>query len=161
MNSRFDKYMKLLNQEGVSPEDVEAALGELHKSFASLSQEEQKYANIFLHDIQRGDAVIEPGKSLRDYITEYQCRAKDDQIHRISEAIGCDEAMLRKIMSYRITESNINEYGRFDALINSVDINKATEFFSSLEGGFIPPFLVNMKVDELLRSFILSGGFDI
>lgn len=37
-----------------------------HKTFATLSQEEQKYANIFLHDIQRGDVEVTVGKSLRD-----------------------------------------------------------------------------------------------
>ena len=46
------------------------------RSFALLSQEEQKYANIFLHDIERGDVNPEEEKTLRDYITEYQYRAK-------------------------------------------------------------------------------------
>ena len=71
MNSRFEKYLKLLNLEGASAEAVEQAETELHKTFATLSQEEQKYANIFLHDIQRGDVAITEGKTLRDYITEY------------------------------------------------------------------------------------------
>ena len=58
MNSRFDKYLKLLNQAGASGESIEQAKAELHKSFASLTQEEQKFANIFLHDIERGDASV-------------------------------------------------------------------------------------------------------
>lgn len=62
MNSRFEKYLKLLNLEGASAEAVEQAETELHKTFATLSQEEQKYANIFLHDIQRGDVAITEGK---------------------------------------------------------------------------------------------------
>ena len=70
MNSRFDKYIKLLNGNGASTEDVEKAETELHKTFAMLTQEEQKYANIFLHDIQRGDVEITSGKALRDYINE-------------------------------------------------------------------------------------------
>ncbi|MCD7840822.1 MAG: HsdR family type I site-specific deoxyribonuclease, partial [Erysipelotrichaceae bacterium] len=69
MNSRFDKYMKLLHQDDVSEVVIEQALSELHKSFASLSQEEQKYANLFLHDVQRGEVKIEEGKTIRDYIT--------------------------------------------------------------------------------------------
>lgn len=51
MNSRFDKYLKLIRQEGSSEESIEQAKAELHKTFAALTQEEQKYANIFLHDI--------------------------------------------------------------------------------------------------------------
>lgn len=49
MNSRFKKYIKAL-QAG---EEIAAVLDELHKSFASLTQEEQKYANIFLHDVAK------------------------------------------------------------------------------------------------------------
>ena len=71
MNSRFEKWIKELNLSGPNAEITKKAEAELHNSFASLSQDEQKYANIFLHDIQRGDVKVEPGKSLRDYITEY------------------------------------------------------------------------------------------
>lgn len=46
MNSRFDKYLKLIRQEGSSEESIEQAKAELHKTFAALTQEEQKYANI-------------------------------------------------------------------------------------------------------------------
>lgn len=75
MNSRFEKYLKLLHNNS---EAKDLALSELHKFFATLTQEEQKYANIFLHDIQRGDIVVEKGKTLRDYITEYQVKAGND-----------------------------------------------------------------------------------
>lgn len=87
MNSRFDKYIKLLNAEGTTQEAIEQAETELHKTFATLSQDEQKYANIFLHDIQRGDVIVEEGKSLRDYINEYLYKARNDQIHRIAIAL--------------------------------------------------------------------------
>ena len=116
MNSRFEKYLKLLNLEGASAEAVEHAETELHKTFATLSQEEQKYANIFLHDIQRGDVAITEGKTLRDYITEYLSKAKDDQIHRVAVALGVDEVKLRTIMSLRLNSTNINEFGRYDDL---------------------------------------------
>ena len=113
MNSRFEKYLKLLNLEGASAEAVEQAETELHKTFATLSQEEQKYANIFLHDIQRGDVAITEGKTLRDYITEYLSKAKNDQIHRVAVALGVDEVKLRTIMSLRLNSTNINEFGRY------------------------------------------------
>ena len=83
MNSRFDKYIKLLNGNGASTEDIEKAETELHKTFAMLTQEEQKYANIFLHDIQRGDVEITSGKTLRDYINDYLLKAKNNQIHSL------------------------------------------------------------------------------
>lgn len=161
MNSRFEKYLKLLNLEGASAEAVEQAETELHKTFATLSQEEQKYANIFLHDIQRGDVVITEGKTLRDYITEYLSKATDDQIHRVAVALGVDEVKLRTIMSLRLNSTNINEFGRYDELKKTVNKAKAKEYFEKIEGTKIIPPKVNVKVDNLLREFILGGGFEI
>ena len=157
MNSRFNKYLKAL-QGGT---EVAAVLEELHRSFAALTREEQKYANIFLHDVQNGDTVVDEGKTLRDYITEYMASAKNDQIHRFAQALGADEAMLRDFMRLRVTDANINEFGRFDKLKATVDKGGAKAFLEALEGAAIKPFQVNMKVDQILRKFILGGGFDI
>lgn len=161
MNSRFDKYLKLLNVEGVTQEAIEQAETELHKTFATLSQEEQKYANIFLHDIQRGDVKATEGKTLRDYINDYLSRAKDEQIHQVSLALGVDENILRNIMSLHLNATNINEFGRYDELKKTVDKTKAKEYFEKIEGVKLIPPKVNIKVDNLLRNFIVSGGFDI
>ena len=161
MNSRFDKYIKLLNGNGASMEDIEKAETELHKTFAMLTQEEQKYANIFLHDIQRGDVEITSGKTLWDYINEYLLKAKNDQIHRVSVHLGVDEDKLRAIMSLKLVESNLNEFGRYDELKQTVDKKKAKDYFEKIEGIKIIPPKVMMKADILLREFILSGGFDI
>ena len=161
MNSRFDKYLKLIRQEGSSEESIEQAKAELHKTFAALTQEEQKYANIFLHDIERGDVIAEDGKTLRDYITEYQFRAKDDQIHRFATIFGLDEDKLRNMMGLNLNEATINEFGRFDELKKSVDKSKAKAFFEAYEQTKLIPPKVNMKTDQLLRQFILTGGFEV
>lgn len=161
MNSRFDKYIKLLSVEGTTKEALEQAETELHKTFATLSQEEQKYANIFLHDIQRGDVKVVDGKTLRDYINEYLSRAKYDQIHRVSVALGIDEDMLRKMMCLKLNESNLNEFGRYDELKKTVDKAKAKNYFEKIEGTKIIPPKVNVKVDKLLRDFIINGGYEI
>ena len=161
MNSRFEKYLKLIHQEGVPGTLLEQAKAELHKTFAALTQEEQKFANIFLHDIERGDVSPEPGKTLRDYITEYQYRAKNDQIHRFAQTFGLDEKKLRNMMSLGLTESNINEFGRLDELSKTIDKAKAKAYFEAKEGVKLIPPKVNMKMDQLLRSFILSGGFEV
>lgn len=161
MNSRFDKYLKLIRQEGSSEESIEQAKAELHKTFAALTQEEQKYANIFLHDIERGDVIAEDGKTLRDYITEYQFRAKDDQIHRFATIFGLDEDKLRNMMGLNLNEATINEFGRFDELKKSVDKPKAKAFFEAYEQTKLIPPKVNMKTDQLLRQFILTGGFEV
>ncbi len=109
MNSRFDKYLKLIRQEGSSEESIGQAKAELHKTFVAFTQEEQKYANIFLRDIERGDVIAEDGKTLRDYITEYQFRAKDDPIHRFATIFGLDKDKLRNMMELNLNEATINE----------------------------------------------------
>lgn len=159
MNSRFEKYRKALTSG--NPADVENANKELHKTFATLTQEEQKFANIILHDIDTGDIVIEPGKTLRFYINEYMERAKNDQIHKLAVALGLNEAMLRKMMSVKMDETNINEFGRLDALKETVIYEKAKEFFEATTGSRLPKPMIMIKVDKLLRKFIINGGYDI
>ncbi len=137
---------------------MEQALNELHKTFATLTQEEQKYANLFLHDIQSGDVKVEEGKTLRDYITEYQCDAKNDRIHQFSITFGLDEEKLRNMIGLKLSEANIKEFGRFDELKKSIDKTKAKKYFEKLEGKALILPKVNMKMDALLRKFLLSGG---
>jgi len=160
MNSRFEKWIKELNLSGPNAEITKRAEAELHSSFASLTQDEQKYANIFLHDIQRGDVKVEPGKSLRDYITEYMARADSDRIHRFSETFGLDEEKLRGLKEMTLTEGNINEYGQFDALKETVDKGKAKAYFEKHEGRRLPPPKVTIKIDSALRDFILDDKCD-
>jgi len=160
MNSRFDKYLKAL-QANLSEEELQLTLNELHKSFASLTQEEQKYANIFLHDVQSGDAKLESGKRFKDYIVEYQSNAKTRQIEQISECFGLDQEKLKALMSLRVQETTINEYGRFEDLCSSVNKDKAKQYFETVEGKAVLPFRVNMKTERFLKDFILEGGFEL
>ena len=161
MNSRFEKYLKIFYQEGAEAEAIHQAETELHKTFATLSEEEQKYANIFLHDIQSGAVVPQPGKTLREYIAEYIAQKQDDQIHKVAEVFGLDEKKLRAFMRANITEANINEFGRFDDLKATVDKAKAKAYFEAIEGTKLIPPKVPVKYDKLLREFIVSGGFDL
>lgn len=86
---------------------------------------------------------------------------KNNQIYKISKALGLDESMLRNMMSLKVDEDNINEYGRLDNLKNTINMSKATEYFENVEGMKIPLPKVNIKIDTLLRKFIISGGCDI
>ena len=161
MNARFEKFLKTLQQEGAKGEQTKQALDELHKSFASLSQEEQKYAQLFLNDVERGDVKLEDGKTFRDYITNYQTGAKDTQVMTLVETFGLDKTKLVALMSSGVTKKNFNEFGRFDALKDTVDKEKAKAYFEKLEGESLSEFKVNMKVDKLLQDFVVSGGSDL
>ena len=65
------------------------------------------------------------------------------------------------MMNSKITEANINEYGRFDDLKETIDKDKAKKYFEEIEGKPIPQFRVNIKAQNLLREFLISGGFEI
>ena len=65
------------------------------------------------------------------------------------------------MMNTGVSESNLNDYGRFDSLKNSVDKQKAKAYFEKLEGTKIPPFKINMKVHNLLKDFIINGGYEL
>jgi type I restriction enzyme R subunit len=159
MNSRFEKYLKMLDSNDAQAR--EDALNELHKSFASLTKEEQRYAYIFLRDIQRGDAELKVGETLRDYIIAYQIGEKNAHVMQVAAIFGLDEHLLRELMKYRLTEGNINEFGRFDKLIESVDKVKAQAYFEKIEETAVSPFATSSKVSKLLREFLLNGGFDL
>src|SRR5690554_3267877 len=159
MNSRFDKYLKELNQHQ-DPASIELTLNELHKSFASLTQTEQKYAKLFLHDLQRGDAQLIEGHTFRDYINIYKDSAEHAQINAIVNALGLDKNLLINLLRDSVSEKNINRFGRFDALKETVDKDKAKTYFEAQEGTSIPLFRVSMKIDQWLKAFIIKGGID-
>ena len=142
MNSRFEKYKKQLTDPNIDPKDLENTLEELHKSFAFLSQEDQKFANLFLHDVQTGDAHLEPGKSFHDYIVEYAHNAKSERIHRLVKYLGISEKLLGGMMKAHVTKNKLNEYGRFDALKATVVQEKAQDYFTKVDGKKLPPFMV-------------------
>ena len=154
MNSRFDKYKKIIDSGDTV--EIEKTLNELHKSFATLSQEEQKYANIFIHDIQNGDIQIDSSKTFREYVALYQANAENSQIMKLVELFGLDNEKLKEMINLNVTESNINDYGRFDDLKNSVDKTKAKLYFEELEGCTLTLPKVNIKVHNLLKDFILK-----
>lgn len=164
MNSRFQKYLESFYNNDET-EVLDAVRKELHSSFAHLSAEDQKYANIFLNDIQHGRInrdEIDPEKSLSDYIGDYRSAAKNDQIHRFAEAIGVNEDKLRHIIGLHLPDNTLNQGGHYSELVATLDKSKARTFLETLNGGItVLPFQVSAKADRLLRDFIAKGGFDI
>ena len=159
MNSNFAKYLRDL-QSG-DEHARETTLAELHRSFSSLSQEEQRFAEILLHDIQRGDVQIDSTRTFRDYLTDYQAKAQDERVEALVQILGIDAGKLTALMKTNTTAANLNEYGRFDDLKATVDQQKAKAYFEGLEGKALPLFRVNIKAANLLRQFILADGFEL
>ena len=121
INSKFIKFVKNLYTSGPGSEHVKAAQAELHNAFASLNQRDQRTAQRILHDIESGDLRLSPGKTIYDYIIDYQKRECDQQVYTLGEATGLNITKLQELISKDTTEQNINEHGRFDALVQTLD----------------------------------------
>ncbi|MCD8290071.1 MAG: HsdR family type I site-specific deoxyribonuclease, partial [Prevotella sp.] len=158
INSRFERYLKKLHTEGQNGELTKSALEELHKAFASLSQEDQKTATVIIHHIQSGDFRITPGKTIYDYITEFQIDKLHKQILALADATGLNASQLENIIKRNVTERTLNENGQFDRLKQTLDFNKTKEFVSKVQDTVIIVPLVMVYADKLLREFILDGS---
>ncbi len=156
INSKFIKFVKNLYTSGPGSEHVKAAQAELHSAFASLDQRDQRTAQRILHDIESGDLRLSPGKTIYDYILDYQKRECDQQVYTLAEATGLNITKLQELISNDTTEQNINEQGRFDALVQTLDKMKAVVFLKKVTGQDVPKRFVITNMSSILRRFILD-----
>lgn len=157
INSKFVKFIKNLYTSGPGSELTKEASKELHKTFATLSQKDQRTATVILHDIQSGDLHLSPGKTIYDYITDYQLRELHKQIMILAEATGVNASQLEHILNRGVNEQNLNEFSQFDKLKNTLNLIRTGEFIAKVEGKTIAPRLVMPKADQILREFILDS----
>ena len=143
MNARFEKWLKAIGGEKEA-----AALEELHHSFATLSREDQKFAELFLHDVQSGDIAPGPDLALSDYITAYKQKDANDKVEKIIRGLGLDGALLRTMLARKYTRENLDG-GRFNELKATVDREKAKVYFK--EDRLI---YLNKAIDTFLRELV-------
>lgn len=158
MNSKFQIYIKSLNTGDLKAK--EKALDELHKTFATLSSIEQKYAKIFLHQVESGEIIVNTNKSFHEYITELHVKYNNDYIHNISIGFGINEEKFRKLILSGATNENINVFGRYDELIDGIDINKTKQYLENRDKKEYTLRNAKMQVDKELTQIILNGGVD-
>lgn len=156
LNGKFSKYLRAL-AEGLPADELNELLEELHTSFARLSRDDQKYANRWLHDLQSGEVELETGKSVQDYINDYRLTQRDREIARLAEYVGINGDMLRRILDAHVTEQTLNEYGRFDDLMDATDLTRAKDYYDSAKGKPVSKFIVRRSLNSLLRDYILTG----
>ena len=157
INSKFQRFIKRLYAEGPGSEPTKEALQELHKTFASLPQKDQRTAILILHDIQRGDLRPEAGKTIQDYINEYQLKELHKQIVILSEATGVNISMMETLMLDSPTEETLNAFNRFEELRLTLDPQKTRTFISHVEDVEPKPRMVLSKGAKLLKDFILDA----
>ena len=155
MNSRFKQYIKDLHSGDAKAK--EKALDDLHKSFASLSQEDQGFARQFLNDVENGLPVA-PDKNLSDYIADYKAKAYNDEIHAIATGLGIDETKLKNLINLHPIEATINAFNRYDELFNELDVYKARTYLETKLNKSLPKARqVKVEADSYLRRIIING----
>ena len=159
MNTKFQKFVKCLSQENVTPSELDAVREELHKTFASLPAEDQKYAEMLLDDLGSGNIQLEGGLTVQDYITQYKTRALNRDIDLCVTAFGLDKRLLVDILrSGHVTPGNLDEYGRFKKLMGSVDKEKAKAYLEAASGTPLSQLSYSSKITSVLSEFLYSGG---
>ena len=147
MNARFTKWLKTIGGEGEA-----AALEELHHSFATLSKEDQKFAKLFLHDVQSGDIELDLNLALSDYIANYKQKDANDKVEKVIQNLGLDGDLLRAMLARKYTRDNL-DLGRLNSLKATVNREKAKVYFNEERMIFL-----NKRIDEFLREFITGGA---
>ena len=94
-------------------------------------------------------------------VTKYKPEDRYAQIKAISDIFGLDEDLLDELLELKLSEANINEFGRFNRLIDTVDFEKAKSYFEKKEGTELSTFKINVKIYDFIQDFVLKGGFDI
>lgn len=150
MNEKFKKYHRAL-QEHANPKALSQVLDELHRSYSFLSESKQRVAEMVLHDLQAGELKFDNSKTFRDYISEYEVKQENSRLNTFARLIGLDPSKLKEFLHRGYTEKNLNDYGKFQQLKDSVDKKIAAEFIEKIEGKKVTAFEVNMKIEQLLN----------
>lgn len=158
MNSKFKKFLKDLSQPNITKEKLEQIRREFSNSFSILSSEDQLIAKAIIYDIDVGNIKLDNNKNFMDYIVEYKITETDKKINEFYNNLGVDKVLLKNFLETKVTKQNINEFGRFDKLKDSVNKQKAKKYFEQLRGKELSNFDVSIEIANSLREYILSNN---
>ena len=161
MDKNFEKFIKVFYDENSSKEDIIRIKDTLHKNFASLPKDRQAIAEMLINDIENGDLRHVYGWTLNDYINDYSVSELDRQIAEVVEFTGLSGEKLRELINLKLTEKNLNEYGRYDSLVNSAEIDLITSRLSEVKGEKVKKYKSKVYLDKVLRKFLLEGPFSL
>ncbi|MBC1474078.1 type I restriction endonuclease subunit R [Listeria grandensis] len=154
-NKLFTQFVGLAQSDS-SKEKVEEALNELHSKFATLTREQQDYAEIVIQDIQNGKLTVDGEIDFLKLISEYQYSYEMKELTEFADHFGIDVEELKRIKNNVTNERNLNQYGQFNSLKDSVNFDKARAFIEKEHGKELQPFKINQIIDTKLRAFILE-----
>ena len=85
----------------------------------------------------------------------------DGFIHKFSERLGIDELAFHDFYEMDVPKEIPDTFGAFSTLCETVNIQKAKEYFDSMTGQDLKMRQVYPKLHNLMREFIVTDGFDI
>jgi N12 class adenine-specific DNA methylase len=145
------------SQERQSASSPAAAGGPVDVGPSSRETRQSRQLSLFSDEDEVRETDNIPNKTTADM----QPGVEEERIRRVSEIFGVDELMLREIADKKPTESNINEYGRYDSLKDTADREKIRDFFKKRESADVSPARANVLFDKTLRRFLFEEDFDI
>jgi hypothetical protein len=74
---------------------------------------------------------------------------------------GVNETDLRQLISAHPTEATLDLHGRFDSLMNGIDLVGTKTRLEKMLGQHVKGKDVSRIVDGLLRRFTVTGPFDV
>lgn len=152
MNTNFERYTKEYALDDGDSERLEQLKMMLHKSFAQLSQDEQKAARQILVDIEHKRLIVDGHKTFTDYLNDYMHIEWESHIKYCVDHFGVDESKLRTLLNAHVTESNLDEYSRFTDLVSTVDMDRAKQHLHMEDE---PHWQVVVHVRQVLKQFVV------
>ena len=94
---------------------------------------------------------------MTDLINKYRTSKRDKAIHNFCEKWFIPEDDFRTFANSYTSLANINEYGNFDKLMDTVDKTKLVERLSNERGKKIAPFVALRELRKTITNFVVSG----
>lgn len=157
MESNFTKYISEIQIDGPDGETARKLLDILRRSFSSLSQEDQKLANIIINKIQFGDLKVEEGETFHDILASFRDDKRNSAITAFCKKWCLPEDRFRVFESQYISLSRIDESGNLEKLKSACDRESLVKKLSQEKGKPVKPIEATIALDIAIRNFMASN----
>ena len=83
----------------------------------------------------------------------------NEKVNQLVDYLGVDRDLMLDLLSRNLTEDTLNDFGAFNRVKESVDLDKATEYYRKINNDpELPMRKASIRSHKLLREFILSNG---
>ncbi|MCG7550931.1 hypothetical protein [Pseudoalteromonas sp. Of7M-16] len=84
--------------------------------------------------------------------------SNDDSEHdEIAELFGLDKTLIPELINiHHVKNGNINQFAKFDRLVETVNFEKAKAYLEKREGKELKTFTVNMLINKTLEDYIIN-----